>query len=123
MCVYHNFILEQRSNLKNREMSREIIKKLNRMKKFKIFAIACIVVVTASASLTNIKNESSSLPETEQIRIERTCRDCNGKGYRFITKQCSCLKNPNCSKCGGAGVIKTKYRCNTCNGTGKVRVK
>lgn len=92
------------------------------MKKIIICAVAFIAVLTASASLITVTNESSSPIKSEQIGIYRECRSCDGKGYIVIRKRCTCLGNPNCSKCGGDGVIETQHTCNTCKGKGKVKV-
>lgn len=95
------------------------------MKKIIICAVAFIGVLTASASLITVTNESSSPTKSEQIGIYRECRSCDGKGYIVIKKQCTCSYlggNPDCSKCGGDGVIETQHTCNTCKGKGKVKV-
>lgn len=96
------------------------------MKKILICAVALIAVLTVSAGLTTATNESISTTESEQIAIYKKCTRCDGKGYIVIKKRCTCSYagvDPNCSKCGGTGVIETQHTCSTCNGTGKVKVK
>ena len=90
------------------------------MKKIFICLISIVTSISASAYIVNypIPTESKS----GQVVIYKECKACKGKKNITVRKKCSCLGNPECTKCGGTGIIEIKGKCNTCGGTGKIRV-
>jgi len=86
------------------------------MKKFRTLFLALSLAIFGGATVYALTAENAS--PTEQVKIKRKCRTCNGSG---VTKQRVThgpCQGAGCAACDYNGYVIYNTTCTVCDGTG-----
>lgn len=91
------------------------------MKKFKALFLAFTLAAIGCGTVYALTAECST--PTEQIKIKRKCRTCNGSGVKKERMTHGPCQGAGCNACDYNGYVIYDATCSTCGGTGWEPVK